>query len=292
MRGDRRRAAITSPFVLLVMLAAIIGLASQPAAARQDQGSLVLVGQTAFVPSEGTFQIVLRWTGTFDPTHTIGGLLFSPIADESEITEPPATPFAPVEPIAVGSLPRTADGDLILDIGIRSVEDDASDRIRLREAGVYPLQLDLQSADGLTIATLRTNLIRLPTETAEVELLPISTVIEISSAEGITLGPATELLRAHPELPLAVVIGDGVLTQLESDAGAATALREALVDRPVIAAPSPQLDISALSEIDRPDLYLDARAATAERLQALGLLSDLGLELVVEGHHVGAVDAQ
>jgi hypothetical protein len=285
-----RRRTVLRACALLLTITTIVGASPQTAHARQDSGTLELVAQTAFVPAEGTFQIILDWSGTFDPTHTLGGLLYAPIADESEITEPPSTPFAPVGAVAIGSLPRTDAGALVLDIGIRSVADGDNSRLRLREAGVYPLQLDLRSGEGTTIATLRTNLIRLPTEAAEADLLPISTVIEISSAEGLTLSPATELLSAHPDLPLAVVLGDGVLTQLESDADAALALRAALGDRPVVA-PSPQLDLSALAAIDRIDLYLEARTATAARVRAVGLVASPDITQVDENLTIAGIDA-
>lgn len=290
MSGSNPQRCFGRGLALLVILATIVASFPQTAGARQKPGNLELVAQTAFVPPEGTFQITVRWTGAFDPTDTIGGLLFAPIADESEITEPPSAPFAPIEPVLVGSLPRTATGDLVLDIGIRSVGDGDSDRIRLREAGVYPLQLDLRSDEGTTLASLRTNVIRLPTEAAEADLLPVSTVIEISSAEGLTLAPATQLLGAHSGLPLTVVLGDGVLTQLESDSSAASALREALLGWPVIV-PPPQLDLSALAEIDRSDLYLEARSETAARVRAIGLTPSEDITQIDDNLTVSGVDA-
>jgi len=251
-------------------------------ATAQPIGALSLMAQTPFVPSEGTFQAIVSWSGEFDPELTLGGVIYSPIADESEITEPPVNPFFALPFVSASSLERTPEGHFVLDIPIRSVEGGA-ERIRLREAGVYPVRVDLRGPDGATLATLRTNLIRLPTEAAEIDVLPVNTVLEISSAEGLTVGPATELLTSHPELPLTVIIGDGVLTQLESDSSLADGLRVALNGRPVITAPTPELDVSALASIGRSDLYATARATTLERLTNIGLVPSPDIT-IVEGN--------
>ncbi len=275
--------------VVLVTLLTVVSSGATAVSARQA-GSLELIAQTAFVPSEGTFQVTLSWSGAIDPDMSIGGLLYAPVADESEITEPPTVAFSAVPTTPLDSLPRTAEGHLVFEIGIRSVEDGDSERLRLREAGVYPLQLDVRSAEGTTLATLRTNLIRLPTEAAEIEVLPISTVIAISSAEGLTVGPATELLTSHPDVPIAVVLGDGVLTQLESQPQAALDLREALDGRPVIVRPSPRLDVSALAAIGRPDLYITTRDATLTRVENLGLRPQTEVAVVDPTLTIGGID--
>lgn len=276
-------------FAIVVALSCL-ALPSAPPASAQSGEALELVAQSAFVPPEGVFQATLAWSGPLDPDLTIGGLLFAPIADESEITEPPGAAFSAIPFVPVASLPRSGDGNVVFDLPIRSVEDGTSDRIRLREPGVYPLQLEVRSAEGTTLATLRTNLIRLPTEAAEIELLPISMVLEISSAEGLTALPAAELLTSHPTLPLTVVLGAGMLTQLETDAELATTLRQALDGRPVIAAPSPELDVSALATIGRGDLYVAARDATLQRIESLGLTPSDNITLLDQNLTVGGID--
>lgn len=237
------------------------------------------MSQTPFVPSEGTFRAIVAWSGDFDPELTLGGLIYNPIADESEITEPPVNPFFALPYVNASSLERTPEGHFVLDIPIRSVEG-GSERIRLREAGVYPVQIELRSPDGATLASLRTNLIRLPTEAAEIDVLPISTVLEISSAEGLTVSLATDLLTSHPELPLTVIIGDGVLTQLENDEILAAGLRDALNGREVVTAPTPELDISALASIGRSDLYATARSNTFDRLSNVGLVPSNDITII------------
>jgi len=230
MSAARSLVSLLTAFALAAA-SLVFGVAPTPASA-QPVGALSLLAQSPFVPSEGTFRAIVSWSGDFDADHTLGGLIFNPIAEESEITEPPFNPFFALPYVDVSSLEQTPEGHWGLDIPIRSVEGGA-ERIRLREAGVYPLQIELRSADGTTLSTLRTNLIRLPTEAAEIDVLPVSTVLEISSAEGLTVGPATELLLSHPGLPLTVIIGDGVLTQLENDGALANGLRDALDGRPV-----------------------------------------------------------
>ncbi len=268
-RVTRATAALITAMVVAAATLAVGGATATPAAAQQT-GTLSLMAQSPFVPSEGSFRAILRWSGDFQPGLALGGLLYNPIADESEITEPPVNPFFALPYVDVASLERTPEGDLVLDLPIRSVEGGA-ERIRLREAGVYPLQIEIRGPDGITLASLRTNLIRLPTEAAEIDVLPVNTVLEISSAEGLTLAPATELLTTHPELPLTVVIGEGVLTQLENDSDLAAGLSNALGDRPVVVAPSPELDVSALASIGRTDIYATARSTTFDRLVNVGL---------------------
>ena len=261
-----------------------------PASMAQGGEALELVAQTAFVPSEGTFQATLAWSGPIDADLTLSGVLYSPIGDESEITEPPTTAFSAISAVPLTSLPRTPEGHFVFDLPIRSVEGGDTERVRLLEPGVYPVQLDIRSAEGTTLAALRTNLIRLPTEAAEVEVLPINTVIKISSAEGMTVQLASEVLNRHPQLPLTVVLGDGVLTQLESDPERASALRDALAGRAVITRPSPELDVSALASIDRADLYVAARATTFERIENLGLIPASDITVIDQNLTVGGID--
>lgn len=281
---------VAAMFAALIVAAAtlVIGSPTITPAAAQETGQLSLVAQSPFVPAEGTFQATIAWTGDITPELALGGLLYNPIADESEITEPPVNPFFALPYVEVSTLERTAEGHIVLDIPIRSVEG-GTDRIRLREAGVYPLTIELRDIDG-TLASLRTNLIRLPTETAEFDVLPISTVLEISSAEGLTLGPATELLTLHPGLPLTVIIGDGVLTQLENDPELAERLSIALDGRPVISAPSPDLDISALAAIARADLYSSSRTTTFTRVASLGLTPSFDTTIAPENLTVKGID--
>lgn len=279
---------------LVVAAATVVGSVAGTAvtatsAGAQPIGTLSLMAQSPFVPSEGVFRAILGWSGDFDPDLTLGGLLYNPIADESEITEPPVNAFYGLPYVNISSLDRTPEGHLVLDIPIRSVEGGA-ERIRLREDGVYPLQLELRSPEGITLASLRTNLIRLPTEAAEIDVLPVSTVLEISSAEGLTIGPATDLLLAHPGLPLTVIIGAGVLTQLENDEALAAGLRDALDGRPVVSAPTPELDISALAGIGRSDLYATARSTTNQRLTNVGLTPALDITIVDENLTTTGID--
>jgi len=286
------RTAVSLLTALAVAAATLLVSGTPAPAAAQPIGTLSLMAQSPFVPSEGTFRAIVGWSGDFDPDLTLGGVIYNPIADESEITEPPGIPFAPLPYVNASSLERTPEGHLVLDIAIRSVEG-GPERIRLNEAGVYPIQIDLRSPDGATLASLRTNLIRLPTEAAEIDVLAVSTVLEISSAEGLTVGLAAELLTDYPELPLTVVIGDGVLTQLENNEVLAADLRNALNGRPVVTAPTPELDVSALASIGRSDIYATARATTFERLTNVGLtpspdtaiidgnLTTVGIDLLV-----------
>ena len=191
MRSIRR---FTAALATILMIASI---GPSPVAAQDQQpvGTLSLIEQTPFVPAEGIFRAELAWSGDLPIGGTLRGLLHNPITDESEITEPPTNPFFAIAAVDLATIERSAAGHLVFELPIRTAEG-GSDRVRLRESGVYPLQIEIRTAEGATFAALRTNLIRLPIEVAESDVLPVATVIEISSAEGLTLQSATQLLTA------------------------------------------------------------------------------------------------
>ena len=237
----------------------------------QVSGSLTLVSQTPYVPAEGGFQLVFDWSGPVTEELTFGGTIFAPITTETEVHEAPADPFAAIPTVPLSSVPRDGDGNFVYTLPLRSVADGDPTRTLILEPGVFPVTVEIRNGSGDTLAGLRTNMIRLPGEAAEIELIPVAVVLEVSSAEGLTVEGTTDLLNQHPLLPLAIQLGDGVITQLENSPESAAAFRDALGDRSVTTAAEPNLDPSALAGIARGDLYLDALQQTSARLADLGL---------------------
>jgi hypothetical protein len=112
----------------------------------------------------------------------------------------------------------------------------------------------------------------------------------VAPAEGITLLDAQQLLTTHPDLPLTVLLGDGVITQLQEDAGLVDSFAAALGDRPLVASPIVDLDPSALAAIDRIELYESALDKTTTQLADLGLTTDPNIAVV--SRQLTAVGAQ
>lgn len=255
--------------IALVVIAALFPPLAMPAEAQPSP--MRLRSQSPYVPAEGTFRVVFDWNGDLSQELTIGGTIYAAVDTEEEVLETPVTPFTRIPSTPLETLARNDDGSFVVEIGIRNVEEVDTDRIRIREAGVFPVVFEIDTAEGETLAALRTNLIRLPLDAAESELIPVAVALEVSSAEGFTLTKAGEVLSAHPSLPIAVHLGDGVLTQLENNPDLAAGFRTALGEREVIASPNPDLDPSALAGINRGDLYAQALEQTRARLLAIGL---------------------
>ena len=262
---------VVAALVLVIAAVGPIGPAITPASAQS--GSLTMRSQSFYVPAEGTYQLVFDWSGDVDESLTFGGTIFAPVDDETELGEPGRAAFKAIPQLPLTDLARTPDGGFVFELPLRSVPDADPDRTLIREAGVFPIGFEVRQ-DGNTRATLDTTLIRLPGETAEITGLDVAMLLEVSSAEGLTLDQAIQLLTDHPLLPMAVQLGDGVITQLEADLDVTDQLRAALGDRPVIVSPLRNLDASALAGIGREDLYADARTETLARIEALGLVPD------------------
>lgn len=240
-----------------------------PATSAQD-GRLRLLRQSAYVPAEGVFEAELEWTGPFSPDLAVSVLIHTPISTESEVTSSPTGVLNRTQPTPINTLPRQ-DQRITVSIPIRAVSG-GDDRILLREPGVYPLSIEVRGAEG-TVASLRSNLVRLPSDVAEIEPLPVGFILGVTAAEDITIADATGLLTLRPDLPLTVQLDEGALTQLATDPDLAASFRTALGDRPVLVSPLFDLDPSALAEISHDNLYITSVQRTTEELQELQLAS-------------------
>ncbi len=279
MKQPRHR---TSGRLLLAALALAIPMlisssltTERASAAAQSTATMTLTSQSSYVPAEGTFELAFSWSGELTADLTVGGTIFAPITSELGVQESPVDLFAQIKAVPLTQVPRNEAGNYVLSIPLRSVADGDPTRTLILQEGVFPVNLDIRNSEGATLASLRTNMIRLPTETAEGELISVAVLLEVASAEGLTIDRTSVLLSRHPLLPIAVQLGDGVLTQLENSPELADQFRTSLGDRPVIAAPALNLDPSALASIDRGDFYGLTRDQTFERLRSLGLTPSL-----------------
>lgn len=253
--------------VILVVAASAVG---GPAAARQEE-ALVLLRQTTYVAADGVFEVELAWSGPVTPELELGFVVYGLLADENSLDEPLGQVLNRSAPVPVSGLTGAGDGVVRASLPIRSFTPGNDQRLLLPDAGVYPVAIEIRGEVGL-VASITTWLVRLPTEIAETDPLPVASVLEVSSADGLELDEATVLLEQHPTVPVTVHLGSGVLSQLAGDRDATLAFRSALAGRPVLAAPRFDLDPSALTDIGRADLYGDVVEQTWAELERFGLV--------------------
>lgn len=258
---------------VMVLLGTSEAVAQEVIATSNQNSSIELIGQTPYVAADGTFETELSWTGPSGEGVTLSATVWSPIQAESDIFSEPSIVHNRQAARPLSEIPRTESGALSYRIDIRSFRDAADERIFLEFPGVYPVTIEIRDADG-ELARLRTNLIRLPTDVADSALFPISVVLSVSSADGLELSEAIDLLEAHPTLPLTVLLENGLLPQLQSDPILAARLAIALGGRTVVAGPQLNLDPSALANIGQPQFYLDALEQTRSDFRDVGLNLD------------------
>ncbi len=251
----------------------LAGAVSATGASAQVE-ALELVRQTPFVAADGSLDLELRWTGVSTEGLSISTIIWAPINDETDIYLEPSLVRNQVAAQELSSLSRADSGALKYSIPIRSFtapEDDP--RTWLQDPGVYPITIEIRGETGV-LARLRTNLIRLPTDIAEIPLFPISPVLRVTSADGLDLTDAIKLLNAHPNLPLTVLLEAGLLPQLRSNPELTAAFAQALGERKVVAGAQLSLDPSALAAIGQPDFYSQALDDTRRQFAEIGVTLD------------------
>jgi hypothetical protein len=284
------------PLAPLLVLALVLGpgaaIGPSPAAAQPaDEPWIRIVDQTTFVPADGVLHLVLdvnvpssgSATGDSAGGPELSVTFFGRLESEAAVSLPPTQPINRMASVPLDQAPRTAAGRVDLAIPIRSSTSfDDQDRVLLREPGVYPVTVELRGPDG-PLAVTRTHLVRQPIETADVPTtapVEVAMILNVATAEGLTVADATALLADHPSVPMTVVLGQGVLSQLRGDPAATEAFTVALADRTVVTAPTIDLDPSAMAEIDQTDLYLAAARSDRQAVVDLGLRPADGLALV------------
>ncbi len=261
--------------------------------------SIEIVGQTTFVAADGTLGLDLSvqpadqlWAAAED--YELSVTVFGLLESESEVDEPPDQPLNRRPSIPLTSIVLADNGTFHIDVPARSGEIfDDIDRVLLPLPGVYPISVELRGPSG-PVASATTHLIRLPQVTSD-EIstdgsesgtesgtedsaaagigapLPVAIILNVSTAEGLTVPDVQQLLTDHPTIPVTVVLQEGVVNLLRADPQLTDGFAAALDGRPVLAVPASDLDPSALAEIDQGELFDEAWTSTAENLRSLGL---------------------
>jgi hypothetical protein len=238
--------------------------------------SLTLVSQSNYVAADGVFSVALQWTGPSDD-RSISVIIGSRVDRESDLTTP-STILNRLPPVPLASV-LTPDGMVRLDIAVRSfstADPDQASRVYIPDAGVYPVEFEIRDVGG-PVASAATQLIRLPTETAEADVLPICIVLPVSTAEGLLLSDVIDLLERHPKTPIAVLLETAVTSSLLEDPELAARFDQALGNRELIVGSTLDLDPSALVKIGHGDLFVEAVGETVSELNASGVTPSAGL---------------
>ncbi len=252
-------------------------------------GQLTLLEQSIYVAAEGDFSLRLGWSGAIHPDLSVAITIRGKLSRESQLgadtavlNRPPVMPMTSVLQL---------DGSLGINVPIRSsargAGDNGSERVLVPDPGVYPVTIEIRDSVG-TIASMRTYLLRLPTETAEIDLLAVAVVIPVSSADGLTMTDVIGLLERHPTLPITVLLEAGVVSELLADPTAAENLQAALGNRTLLVESALSLDPSALAEVGHGDLYAEAIETSRSVLNDAGLTASTSMlpvepDLTIEG---------
>ncbi len=224
-------------------------------------GALQLLAQSDYVVADGEFGAVLSWTGPVTEELTVSVIVRGRISREGQL-DATTSVLNRSQPVPLPSVVQP-DGSLLVTLPIRSYSPGrpGENRVWIDQPGVYPVDIEIRDAFG-PVVSLPTNLIRLPTELAEADLLDIATVVPVSVADGIGIDDATALLEAHPQTPITVLFETGVVPLLLDDPATTERFRAALGTREVIVNPVFDLDPSALAKVGHGGFYAEALAAT------------------------------
>jgi hypothetical protein len=262
------------------LLAFLLTLAGTAAGQADDTpASLDIVEQTTFVAADGVLDIhlLINTPAARSDDYRVAVVVHGRLADDSQVDEQASSPIdrlAAFDLDELAGVEGAGPGHYLLRLPIRSGRQfDQLDRVLLADPGVYPIVVELRGSDG-AVASAQTHVVRLPQVTSEdgqdIAALPVSIVLPVSTAEGLTVEDTIELLTAHPDTPLTVVLGAGVQNQLATDPERTAALVSAVAGRPVLSVPTIDLDPSALAEIDQTDLFNTSTSLAKAETRQLG----------------------
>jgi hypothetical protein len=282
MRPARRWVAVVAATVVWLgvggaTIGGVRGADAQPDAPLAPR--LRLVDQTPWVAADGRFVARLSLDQPA-PGAQIEATLYQPLADRDafgdslsgehgrRFSQGPVTVLgtATEEQAATPGWQVTVNADSTIDLAldVRPGAPFDADRLLLPDAGVYPLVLHLESADGEPLDELALHLVRVPEPDLARVPLGVGLVVPIHSPvalqpDGTTVLSDEELARLddavgplvdHPGVPLTVApTAETVdaLSRLEDPeaVGLLDRLRAALDGRQVVAAPYVDLDLSS-----------------------------------------------
>ncbi len=240
------------------------------AADTAEDATLRLVRQSASVESDGVLELVVDWTGPRSENVFLSVVFYQRIDDDNDVGSPPTGVLNRRGPLPLDSISTDGDGNLVTAIPIRSVSPADDDRVYLPGPGVYPLSVEVRTADG-PLASFTSAVVRLPQDRQELATLDVSVVLAVSPADGLDLSDALLLLTTYPTVPFTIQLDEGVLTQLENDPPLVAQFASAAGTRAVMTTSGTDLDPSALEEIGQGEFYIQALETTRQRLARLGL---------------------
>lgn len=240
--------------------------------------TLRLVGQSPTVAIDGTFAIELAWTGPIDPAYSVAFTVYGQVASSEELRERggqvlnhwPGPSSATPGGVPLDAIARSAEGHLLVQLPLRGSSPADPNRVLVPDAGVYPVVVQIRGPDG-PVASVVTQLIRLPEASAAVRQQPVSLLLGIG-ATGLATELAIGLLEDHPTVPLTVVLDETTLGALEQSPELTDRLRTALGGRLVIGPLDLDLDPSALAEIGQGRLYEPVLSEGRSRVASLGFV--------------------
>jgi hypothetical protein len=264
---SHRRLVLALAVALVTLVAGVLVPVDgeRPADAASEQ--LEVVSQTPFVPVEGEFEVRLAWTGQI-VDRVLNVRLFQVVGEEERLERAPSGQLNRLPPVPLVEVPRDDDGHLVVRIPIRSLPLPAGDpdRVYLPDPGVYPVELEITGPSEDGVATVITDLIRLPSETAEIDPVPVAVVLRAGS-DGLGLADLVDLLERFPSVPITVLVDPVVLDEAAlGEPQLLARLREALGSRTVVPVAPVPLDVSALAEIDHLELWDEVRDEGARRV--------------------------
>ena len=278
---------VTSMLVLLTSMAApSVGASAGPKAPAQPL-ALELISRSLVVPPNGTFTAEVSVAG-FGPELEVSVVVFGRMSSAEELTTEPTEPINRLEPGSLADAPVSSDGILTVRMPIRDGEPfDDIDRVRVTEPGVYPVVIELRDTEG-QVASIRTDLIRLPTVEDGPANLPVVFILGVRRSTGdeqisggMTITEVTELLERFPTVVATVVLGDGVLAELEAEPDMARGFSQALGTRPAVSVLEPSVDVSGLVAIGEQDRHRKVVADNQLTFEQLAL-TRAGRTVVVE----------
>ncbi len=183
--------------------------------------TLRLVGQSPTVAVDGVFATELAWSGPIDPSYSVGFTVYGQVASSEELREgggqvlnhwPGPTSSTPGG-VPLDTIARSAEGHLLVQLPLRGSSPVDPNRIFVPAAGIYPVVVEIRGPDG-PVASIATQLIRLPEAASTVQQQPVSLLLGIG-ATGLATEVAIALLEDHPSAPLTVSLDETALDALE-----------------------------------------------------------------------------
>ncbi len=237
----------------------------------ETEPDLALADQTTFVAPDGmmTFDLAIHPGAAVDPVVSL--VVYGTVESEEDLDGPLPQVLNRLAPQPVGQLEQPSEGIFRLQVPVRAGQPfDDVDRMKLPTAGVYPVLIELRTAEG-PVATAQTHVVRLDDPSTGANDEPeISVVLPVSTA-GLSVEDAVVLFNAHPDTPLTVLVDANTVDLLRAEQQARVDFALALRGRPVLVLSEPDLDPSALAEIDQVALFEELTSAATKSLASLGL---------------------